>query len=65
MSKYFTTEDAATYLGVTSSRVRQYIAEARLPSSKLGRDHMIKEDDLQSFYKNGKKKRGRPSKEQS
>jgi len=62
MSKYFTTEEAATYLGVTPSRVRQYIAEDRLTSDKLGRDHMIKEDDLEYFVKQGKKKRGRPPK---
>lgn len=62
MSEYFTTEEAATYLGVTPSRVRQYIAESRLPSNKLGRDHMIKEDDLAYFAAKGKKKRGRPPK---
>jgi len=63
MSKYFTTEDAAKYLGVTPSRVRQYIAEERLVSEKYGRDHMIKEDTLSEFAKHGKKKRGRPKKE--
>ena len=62
MSKYFTTDEAATYLGVTPSRIRQYIAEVRLPSEKYGRDHMIKERDLEYFALNGKKKRGRPSK---
>lgn len=62
MSKYFTTEEAAAYLGVTPSRVRQYIAEERLPSEKYGRDHMIKEHDLEYFAKKGKKRRGRPPK---
>lgn len=61
MSKIYTTEEAASYLGVSTSRVRQYIAEERLPSDKLGRDHMIREKDLEYFSKNGKKKRGRPS----
>lgn len=60
MRKYFTTDEAATYLGVTSSRIRQYIAEERLPSEKYGRDHMIKDRDLEYFALNGKKKRGRP-----
>ncbi|NOZ10468.1 MAG: helix-turn-helix domain-containing protein [Gammaproteobacteria bacterium] len=64
MSKYFTTEDAAKYLGVTPSRVRQYIAEERLESEKYGRDHMIKESTLAEFSKHGKKKRGRPKKGQ-
>lgn len=62
MNKYFTTEAAAAYLGVTPSRVRQYIAEERLASEKFGRDHMIREDDLENFAKAGKKKRGRPPK---
>jgi site-specific DNA-methyltransferase (adenine-specific) len=63
MSKYFTTEDAAKYLGVTPARVRQFIAEERLESEKYGRDHMIKESDLANFAKHGKKKRGRPKKD--
>ncbi|MES9944377.1 MAG: helix-turn-helix domain-containing protein [Candidatus Thiodiazotropha sp.] len=63
MSKYFTTEDAAKYLGVTPARVRQFIAEERLESEKYGRDHMIKEVDLTDFAKHGKKKRGRPKKD--
>jgi site-specific DNA-methyltransferase (adenine-specific) len=62
MSKYFTTDEAATYLGVSTSRIRQYIAEDRLPSEKYGRDHMIKERDLVYFANSGKKKRGRPPK---
>lgn len=62
MSKYFTTDEAAAYLGVTASRIRQYITEERLPSEKYGRDHMIKKRDLEYFARNGKKKRGRPSK---
>jgi site-specific DNA-methyltransferase (cytosine-N4-specific) len=62
MSKYYTTDEAATYLSVTPSRIRQYIAEERLLSEKYGRDHMIKEGDLKYFAQNGKKKRGRPSK---
>ena len=62
MSKLFTTEDAAKYLGVTPSRVRQFILEERLLSEKYGRDHLIHELDLVHFVKDGKKKRGRPKK---
>jgi site-specific DNA-methyltransferase (adenine-specific) len=62
MSKYFTTVDAAKYLGVTPSRIRQFIAERRLESEKFGRDHMIRETILVDFAKYGKKKRGRPKK---
>lgn len=63
MSKYFTTEEAAKYLGVTPSRVRQFIAEERLDSEKYGRDHLIREGDLEVFAKMGKKKPGRPKKD--
>ncbi|MCF7801284.1 MAG: helix-turn-helix domain-containing protein [Candidatus Marinimicrobia bacterium] len=62
MSKLYTTNEAARYLGVTPSRIRQYIAEERLKSEKYGRDHMIKERDLEYFARDGKKKRGRPPK---
>ncbi|KMP11117.1 hypothetical protein UZ36_05560 [Candidatus Nitromaritima sp. SCGC AAA799-C22] len=60
MGEYFTTEDAAKYLGVTPSRVRQFIIENRLKSKKYGRDHLIDKTDLEKFAKLGKKKRGRP-----
>jgi len=62
MSKLFTTCDAAKYLGVTASRVRQLIVEKRLPSQKFGRDHLIREDDLKEYFSSGKKKPGRPKK---
>lgn len=62
MGKYFTTEEAAQYLGVTSSRIRQFIISERLESEKYGRDHLIRKDELERFAKNGKKKRGRPKK---
>jgi len=60
MPKYFTTVHAAQLLGVTPSRVRQLICEGRLKSEKYGRDHLIKEEELQKFIKTDKKKRGRP-----
>ncbi|MBI5740206.1 MAG: helix-turn-helix domain-containing protein [Nitrospirae bacterium] len=63
MGKYYTTEEAAQYLGVTSSRIRQFIISERLESDKYGRDHLIREDELERFAKDGKKKRGRPKKE--
>ena len=62
MGKLFTTESAATYLGVTPARVRQLILEERLPSEKYGRDHLISEDALQQYQKDGRKKVGRPRK---
>lgn len=62
MGKLFTTESAASYLGVTPARVRQLIMAERLPSEKYGRDHLISEDALQRYDKNGRKKVGRPRK---
>ena len=63
MSKLFTTDEAAKYLGVTPARVRQFIMEDRLKSEKYGRDHLIQELELKSFAQHGRKKRGRPAKE--
>ena len=63
MAEWFTTEDAAKYLGVTASRVRQFIIESRLKSVKYGRDHLIDESELKLFAERGKKKRGRPGKD--
>ena len=62
MNNLFTTEDAAKYLGVTPSRVRQLIMENRLKSVKYGRDHLIQESELLRFTEHGKKKQGRPQK---
>ena len=63
MNEWFTTNGAAKYLGVTASRVRQFIMENRLRSVKFGRDHLIEESELKEFALHGKKKRGRPEKE--
>ena len=60
MRKIYTTESAAAYLGVTPARVRQLILEERIPSEKYGRDHLITEDSLANYEKNGKRKVGRP-----
>lgn len=62
MSKLLTTEEAAKKLGVSASRVRQLISENRLESKKLGRDHLIEEEQVKYFAKKGRKKRGRPPK---
>ncbi len=62
MSKFYTTESAAEYLGVTPARVRQLIMEGRLKSEKYGRDHLIQEVDLKEYTAEGRKKPGRPLK---
>lgn len=46
MPDLLTTQQAGERLGVNASRVRQFILEGRLPAIKLGRDHLIREEDL-------------------
>ena len=46
MSDLLTTQQAGEILGVNASRVRQFILEGRLPAIKLGRDNLIREEDL-------------------
>jgi site-specific DNA-methyltransferase (adenine-specific) len=62
MGKLYTTETAATYLGVTPARVRQLILEERIESEKYGRDHLISEEALRIYELNGRKNCGRPRK---
>lgn len=42
-----TTTEAAKRLRITGERVRQLIKAGRLPSQQYGRDHLIKEADLE------------------
>jgi excisionase family DNA binding protein len=63
MSELLTTEDAAKYLGVTPSRIRQLIIEERIESKKYGRDHLIQKSILDDFIENGQRKPGRPKKD--
>jgi len=62
MSKIYGTKEAAEKLGVSQARIRQYIQEERLPSTKIGRDHIIEDVVLEDFAEYGRKKSGRPSK---
>lgn len=59
MQELLTTEQAAEKLGVSASRVRQFIIDGRLPATKLGRDNLIREADLKLV---GDRKAGRPPK---
>lgn len=57
-----TTSKAAEILGVSPVRVRQLIQQGRLASEKQGRDHLLNEDVVWKFKRQGRKKRGRPRK---
>lgn len=60
MEGYLTTQQAADRLGVSAGRIRQLIADGKLPSELFGRDRMIKESDLKKVKTYGKA--GRPPK---
>jgi excisionase family DNA binding protein len=60
--KLLTTKQAAERLGVTVTRVQQLIGAGRLPAEKMGRDYVIKEDDLKLV---ADRKPGRPRKAQN
>lgn len=58
--KLLNTAEAADKLGVSVRRVRQLIAEGKLPAHHLGRDYAIEESALSSVRTYGKP--GRPAK---
>jgi len=58
MPDLLTTQQVADRLGVSASRVRQFILEGRLPAIKLGRDNLVREEDLRLVQD---RKAGRPS----
>ena len=60
MAKLITTKEAAERLGVTPSRIRAMIAAGRLKAHKFGRDHQIRESDLELIME---RHAGRPRKE--
>ncbi len=55
-----TTKEAAEKLGVSMRRVTALIKDGRLPSQQIGREHLIKESDLELVQN---RQAGRPKKE--
>lgn len=43
---YLTTKEAAEKLGISVGRVKQLVAEKRLPAIKVGNTNLVKEEDL-------------------
>jgi excisionase family DNA binding protein len=43
---FLTTKEVAERLGVSVGRVQQFIAEGRLPATKIGQTNLVKESDL-------------------
>lgn len=59
-----TTAQAAKELGVSQSRVRQFIMDKRLKSKKPTkgrRDNMLSADEVHKFAKKARKQTGRPT----
>ena len=55
--KLLTTPQVAAKLGVTVARVQALIWSGRLPAEKVGRDYIVKEEDLKLV---SNRKPGRP-----
>ncbi len=60
--KLLTTKETADKLGVSVRRVQAMITDGSLPASKLGRDYVIKESDLEVVKA---RKPGRPAKDKT
>lgn len=56
---FITTKEAADELGITMRRVTALIEAGRLPSMQVGREHLIKREDLKLVRE---RKPGRPKK---
>lgn len=63
MEGYITTSEAAKKIGVSPSRVRQFVADGLLPVERLGAVNMVKESDLALIQDRAKV--GRPKKEEA
>jgi excisionase family DNA binding protein len=59
--EYLTAKQVAEKLGVSAGRVRQLVAEKRLPATKFGNSLMILESDLDLVRE--RRKTGRPKKQ--
>jgi len=56
-----TTNEVADLLGITRRGVHSLIKRNRLPAEKIGRDWIIRSEDLQEYWKR-RRPPGRPSK---
>jgi excisionase family DNA binding protein len=60
---FITTKEAAQILNVSEGRIRQLVADGRLPAVKVGQTNLIKESDLELVK--DRKRTGRPKKNES
>lgn len=57
-----TTAEAAVLIGVTPSRVRQFISARRLAARRFGRDWLLRRADAAAFARKPRHRTGRPKK---
>ncbi len=58
---FITTKEAAQILNVSEGRIRQLVADGRLPAVKVGQTNLVKESDLEIVRE--RKRTGRPKKQ--
>jgi len=56
-----TTAEVARMLGVSQSRVRQFVLAGRLKAKKFGRDLVIEQREAERFRREGRLPQGRPT----
>lgn len=62
MNGYATTSEAGDLLGVSASRVRQFILEGRLPAKKVGgKTLIVSVRDIAKFRAKGRRKSSKKS----
>jgi excisionase family DNA binding protein len=58
---FITTKEAAKILDISEGRIRQLVADGRLPAVKVGQTNLVKETDLELVRE--RKRTGRPPKD--
>lgn len=61
MDQWVTTEEAASIIGVSTGRVRQYVQDGRLtPREKTDSDHYFRRSQVEALAKQPRERTGRP-----
>lgn len=61
MGQLVSTEQAAKIIGVSDSRIRQFVGDGRLkPQESTDSDHYFKREDVEALKRKPRKRTGRP-----